>query len=66
MYKELFFEFMQATGLALLIGYTCFTLSERSPSQSEALMDLWFVFGGAAIMLSKRFLLKFMAEFKNS
>ncbi len=65
MYKELFFEFMQATGLSLVIGFTCFTLSERSPNQFDDVMMFCLVFGGAAIMLSKRFLLKFMTELKN-
>ena len=66
MYKELFFELMQATGLALLIVFICFTLSERSPSQFDDVMGFCLVFGGAAMMLSKRFLLKFMAELKTS
>ena len=65
MYKELFFEFMQATGLSLVIGFTCFTLSERSPNQFDDVIMFFLVFAGAAIMLSKSVFFKFMIVFKN-
>lgn len=64
MYKEIFFEFLQATGAALVIGFICFILSGREPRQFEDIIIFCLVFGGLVMMLSKRFILNFMTKLK--